>query len=154
MKENFLTNENNYQFINKINKKLTFILFSGIIIIVNYFCINYLETLEAPLLNKMNLSGKKYNFLLASILMPNFILPLIIGIILDKFGLNKIFIFGILFFIFGQFLIFLGLNFLNYYNILIGRVFFGTACTIFSISRVKFKFFIIILIILNKILLN
>ena len=102
----------------------------------DYYCLYFLQTLEAPLIQKMNLSGKSYNFLISSNSILNLFTPYIFGFLYDKYGISRVFLFGALILLFSQFFMFLGLNFLNYYVILYGRILYGVSSEILAIGKV------------------
>ena len=103
----------------------------------DYYLNYFLQTLEAPLLQKFGLSVKMYNILVSSNSIPNFIFPFIIGIVMDKFGLRLIFLIGATIFFLSQILVSLGLYFLNFYLLLLGRLIYGMSSEILAIGKVK-----------------
>ena len=93
-------------------------------IFTNTYC-NNLAPLQTPLLDVDHFSNLQYNLLFSVYSMPNIILPILGGLLIDKINAELCLILFISLEVIGQFLFAVGSNLLNYSLIIIGRVFYG-----------------------------
>eukprot|EP01084_Bolivina_argentea_P263956 446957_1 len=94
------------------------------VIFTNTYC-NNLVSLQQPLLQQYNLSNLQYNVLFSVYSMPNIILPILGGILIDKLNAEICLILFITLELIGQFLFSLGMTMFHYSLIVIGRIFYG-----------------------------
>ena len=93
-------------------------------IFTNTYC-NNLAPLQTPLIKQDHFTNLEYNLLFSVYSMPNIILPILGGLLIDKISAEICLILFIFLEAMGQFLFALGSSLLNYTVIIIGRVIFG-----------------------------
>jgi MFS family permease len=76
--------------------------FIGLAYIGGYFCYDFPASYENYLKDLFKINNSEYNLLYTSYTLPNFFLPCVGGVLVDKFGVRKsLFFFSVLLFI-GQ----------------------------------------------------
>lgn len=104
------------------------------------------QALETTLIASMGISAKQYNLLYTVYSVPNYILPLFTGYLIDKYGIK----FGIVWFgsfvVIGQFLFCLGCSIPSYGLAIAGRFLFGLG----GESTLMVKYFMLIAWFKNK----
>lgn len=98
------------------------------IIMGPYFAIDNPAELEYYIELTYGVSTKKYALLYSLYALPNMILPLFGGIVLDKIGLHMGLLITSTFVTVGQFICALGGFISSFETILIGRIIFGMGC--------------------------
>ena len=101
---------------------------SCLFVVPNYFCYDNPAAIETYIESELNLDSKQYGLLYSIYAIPNTILPLIGGLLLDKLGVRVCLIFFSLTLCLGQGVFMLGGYRKDYRLMMIGRGIFGIGC--------------------------
>ena len=93
----------------------------------NLYILQIPQGLETNLIKskEFNINFRKYNYLFSFYNLPNIIFCIIGGILIDKFGLSKIYFISSLFFILGQMICTFSIYYNNFTFLLMGRFILG-----------------------------
>jgi nitrate/nitrite transporter NarK len=91
----------------------------------SYYCYDNPSALQTPLQNALNIDHMEYNWLYSVYSLPNMILPLFGGILVDKLSVNICIVLFLSFIVVGQALFALGVTIKSYALMLVGRTIFG-----------------------------
>eukprot|EP00475_Leptophrys_vorax_P015521 TRINITY_DN2184_c0_g1_i1.p1 TRINITY_DN2184_c0_g1~~TRINITY_DN2184_c0_g1_i1.p1 ORF type:complete len:516 (+),score=117.03 TRINITY_DN2184_c0_g1_i1:176-1549(+) len=91
----------------------------------SYYCYDNPSALQTPLQDALGIDHMQYNWLYSVYSLPNMILPLFGGILVDKLSVNICIVLFLSFIVIGQALFALGVSIKSYALILVGRTIFG-----------------------------
>jgi MFS family permease len=103
----------------------------------SYFCYDNPATLQAAIIRRFDVSVTQYSLLYSVYSLPNIILPIFGGKIIDKFGKGSCLILTTLLVFLGQFILSFGADWDSFWTLVLGRLIFGMGSeTLFVVQAV------------------